>query len=319
MKLSAVLVSFNTKALTMQAISDLIANLDSVASSEIIVVDNHSNDGTVEAIQNTFPTVQVIQNRENVGFGKANNQAFEVCNGEYVLLLNTDAFVHDRCVDRLVSFLDKHPEVGVVAPRVLNADGSLQPSVYPFPSPVRCWIENLWLSRLVQTDFELRDWRSWSYDISQQVPWVIGACMLVRKSVIDSTGGFDEQFFMYSEETDWQLQIRKAGCEVWFLHSAEVTHLGGASGDVKSLASSTRRAFFDSLDYFIEKNHGLNGLLMFKAGMAVGSLLRLILWAFVAIVHVSKRELAVGKMRHYVWLMVRLLTGLGLQGRANHS
>jgi N-acetylglucosaminyl-diphospho-decaprenol L-rhamnosyltransferase len=307
-KVSAVLVSYNTKELTLKAISHLLRDSESQDSCELILVDNDSTDGTVVAVQSAYPDVQIIKNHENVGFGKANNQAFEVCSGEYVLLVNTDAFVHPGCSQGLTKYLDTHPDVAVVAPRVLNQDGSLQSSVHPFPTPLRCWIENLWMNPLVKNVFALRDWRSWKHDDTREVPWVIGACMLVRKSVIESVGGFDEQFFMYSEETDWQHRIRKAGWTIWFVHDAEVTHLGGASGGTESLSSRTRTAFFESLDYYVLKNHSWLGLLCFRAGMFVGSLLRVILWLVVLVFRQSQRTQARYKVSHYIWLIFRLLS-----------
>jgi GT2 family glycosyltransferase len=307
-KVSAVLVSYNTKELTLKAISCLLRDFESLDSWEVILLDNDSKDGTVTAVQDTYPSVQIIQNHDNVGFGKANNQAFEVCRGEYVLLLNTDAFVHSGCIQALKQFLDLHSDVAVVAPRVVNEDGSLQSSAHPFPTPLRCWIENLWLNPLVKNVFHLRDWRSWTHDDTREVPWVIGACMLVRKSVIESVGGFDERFFMYSEETDWQYRIRQAGWLIWFVHDAEVTHLGGASGGTESLSSRTRTAFFESLDYYVLKNHSWLGLLCFRTGMFVGSLLRVILWLVVLVLRQSQRTQARYKVSHYIWLLFRLLS-----------
>ena len=308
MKVSAVLVSYNTKALTLEAISHVLRDSEAQDSSEIILVDNNSQDGTVAAVQSAFPTVQIIQNHKNVGFGKANNQAFGVCNGEYVLLVNTDAFIHSGCIRALTEFLDRHPDVAVVAPRVVNKDGSLQASVHAFPTPLRCWIENLWLNPFVRNVFNLRDWRSWAHDETQEVPWVIGACMVVRKSIIDSVGGFDERFFMYSEETDWQYRIRKAGWKIWFVHESEVTHLGGASGGTESLSSRTRTSFFDSLDYFEHKNFGILGLMSVRAAMLVGSLLRLSAWSFMGLIYRTNRTIAGAKVQHYLWLIRYILT-----------
>jgi GT2 family glycosyltransferase len=301
-------VSYNTKALTLDAIGHVLRDFETLESCEVILVDNDSQDGTVAAVQSTYPIVQIIQNHENVGFGKANNQAFDLCRGEYVLLVNTDAFVHSGCSRLLTDFLDTHPDVAVVSPRILNKDRSLQASVHPFPTPLRCWIENLWLNPLVKNVFSLRDWRSWAHDETCEVPWVIGACMLVRKSVIDSTAGFDEHFFMYSEETDWQYRIRKAGWKIWYVHDAEVTHLGGASGGTESLSSRTRVAFFESLDYFERKNFGRLGAVSVRAAMLIGSLIRICLWSLTGIVVRSNQSIASSKVSHYFWLVKFILT-----------
>jgi GT2 family glycosyltransferase len=306
-KVSAVLVSYNTKELTLKAISCLSPDVCELESCEIFVVDNDSKDGTVDAVRSEYPTVNIIQNSQNLGFGAANNQAFEKCKGDYVLLVNTDAFVHSGCIIRLFDFLDKHSDVAVVAPRVLNSDGSIQASVHPFPTPLRCWIENLWLNPLVKNVFTLRDWRSWTHDETREVPWVIGACLLVRKTVIDTVGGFDERFFMYSEETDWQYRIRTAGWKIWFLHDAEVTHLGGASGGTEILNSKPRIAFFDSLNYFEQKNFGSIGALSVKAAMFAGGLLRICLWVIAGAFIKSKQPQAAYKVKHYVWLVRYIL------------
>lgn len=303
MKVSAVFVSYNTKVLTVEAISRVLRDFETLDSSEIILVDNDSQDGTVAAVQSAFPDVQIIQNHENVGFGKANNQAFALCQGEYVLLVNTDAFVDSGCTQVLIDFIDTHSDVAVVAPRIVNKDGSLQSSVHPFPTPLRCWIENLWLNPMFKNVFSLRDWRTWTHDDTLEVPWVIGACMLVRKSVIESTGGFDEHFFMYSEETDWQFRIRKAGWKIWFVHGAEVTHLGGGSGGTEILNSRPRIAFFESLNYFERKNFGLFGAFSVNVAMFVGSLLRICLWTIAGAVIKSKQPKAASKVQHYLWLV----------------
>lgn len=307
MKVSAVFVSYNTKALTLEAISHVLRDFETLDSSEIILVDNDSHDGTVSAVQSAYPAVQIIQNYENVGFGKANNQAFARCGGEYVLLVNTDAFVHSGCIRALTEFLNTHPDAAVVAPRVMNIDGSLQSSVHAFPTPLRCWIENLWLNPFVRNVFNLRDWRSWAHDETQEVPWVIGACMLVRKSVIESVGAFDERFFMYSEETDWQFRIRQAGWKIWFVHLAEVTHLGGASGGTESLNSKTRIAFFESLNYFEHKNFGLLGAFSVRIAMLIGSSIRLCLWTVTGLVFRSRQSMAFSKVSHYFWLIKFIL------------
>jgi GT2 family glycosyltransferase len=156
--------------------------------------------------------------------------------------------------------------------------------------------------------FPVRDWRSWTHAATRAVPGVIGAGMLVRKSVIESVGGFDEQFFMYSEETDWQYRIRQAGWLIWFVHDAEVTHLGGASGGTESLSSRTRTAFFESLDYFERKNFGVLGSISVRGAMLIGSLLRLGAWSCAGLIFRTKRTTAGAKIQHYMWLLRYILT-----------
>jgi GT2 family glycosyltransferase len=290
--LSAIIVSYNTRAMTLDCLRALEASLEGVAS-EIIVVDNASADGSVEAIREAFPRVQVIARTGNSGFGAANNEAMRMAKGEFFLLLNSDAFPEKPAIPALIEFIRSRPRAGVVGPRLLNADGSLQISCHPFPTPSFAWMENLWLAR---------GYRGWGHDSVRRVDFLVGACLLVRKEVYDQVGGFDEGFFMYSEEADWQRRMRDAGWEAIFLPDARVTHLGGASGAREEERIS--RHFFESLDYYERKHHGIGGLIAFRLAMTVGCALRTLLWTAISVVP-SRRELALAKARKHSRLCIR--------------
>jgi GT2 family glycosyltransferase len=302
---SVIIVSFNTRQMTLECLASLFADLGKMAA-EVIVVDNASSDGSVEAIRAGFPQVQVIASETNLGFGAANNAAMKKANGQQILLLNSDAFVRPGATKALVDYLDTHPDVGVVGPRLLNADDTLQPSCYPFPTPGRGWIENLWISALLPNHPRFGDYRRWAHDTDRNVAWVIGACMLIRCAVFEKVGGFDERFFMYSEEADWQWRIRAAGWKIAFTPSAVVVHLGGASGATDK--ARIHRHFFSSLDYYQRKHHGIRGLVMFRLAMVVGGMLRLLAWTGVFLLHPRKRDLARAKLKLLSWLCVRQST-----------
>jgi GT2 family glycosyltransferase len=302
---SVIIVSFNTRQTTLDCLAALFAGLGET-SAEVIVVDNASVDGSVEAIRAAFPKVDVIASDRNLGFGAANNLAMKRSVGRYILLLNSDAFIRPGAISSLVAYLDSHADVGVVGPRLLNADGTLQKSCYPFPTPGRGWIENLWISALFPNHPRLGDYRQWAHDTERDVAWVIGACMLVRREVFDRVGGFDERFFMYSEEADWQWRIRLAGWKVAFTPSAVVVHLGGASGATDK--ARIHRHFFTSLDYYQRKHHGLAGLILFRAAMVVGGMLRLVAWSGVFLLQPRRREVARTKVKLLSWLCVRQST-----------
>jgi GT2 family glycosyltransferase len=290
--LSVIIVSYNTRDMTLQCLDTLSCALEGI-SSEVIVVDNGSNDGSVESIRKSNAGTQVIENSGNIGFGAANNQGLEAAKGRFFLLLNSDAFPEPKAVHEMLSFLQRYPEAGVAGPRILNKNGSLQVSCYKFPSPSHAWKENLWLSR---------GYSDWPHDEVRAVEFVIGACMLVRREAYLDVGGFDEGFFMYSEEADWERRMRDRGWKVMFVPSARVTHLGGASGACEK--TSVTRHFFTSLDYYTRKHHGIIGLLAIRAAMIVGCSMRAILWSIASLLP-ARREVAAAKVRLHSWLVFR--------------
>jgi GT2 family glycosyltransferase len=304
--LSVIIISYNTRDMTLECLRVLEAELSaSSLSAEVWVVDNASSDGSVDAIGEAFPQVRVIANTANTGFGAANNQAMRQANGEYFLLLNSDAFPRPGALAALVEYSKQHPEAGVVGPRLLNADGSLQRSCWKFPSPARAWLENVGIVAAVPNHPVLGDYSRWEHDTQRNVDFVIGACMLLPRAVYERVGGFDERFFMYSEESDWQRRIHDAGWQVAFTPSAEVTHLGGASG--ASDKARINRYFFESLDRYERKHHGLAGLVSLRAAMALGCLVRAVAWSLLAAVP-RRRNAARAKARLNSWLFIRQTT-----------
>ena len=301
-ELSVIIVSYNTRQMTLDCLRTLFAKLAGL-SAEVIVVDNASSDGSVSAIRAQFPQVRVIENTLNCGFGAANNRAMAEAQGRFLLLLNSDAFPLPGALQVLTDYLRSHERVGAVGPRLLNVDGSLQRSCFRFPSPGRAWVENLWFSALLPNHPVVGDYRRWPHDTERDVDSVIGACMLIRHEVYRQIGGFDEQFFMYSEETDWQRRMRDHGWHIAFTPHAEVTHLGGASGAAE--APRVRKHFFDSLDYYERKHHGLAGLISLRLAMMVGCLLRALLWTLVMALVPSRRTAARSKAGLLTWLFFR--------------
>jgi GT2 family glycosyltransferase len=303
--ISIVLVSYNTRKMTLESLAAAYAELGNI-TAEVFVVDNASTDGSVAAIRDRFPLVKIIENSTNLGFGAANNLAMQSAAGKYILLLNTDAFLKPGALRALIDYLDASPQVAVVGPRLLNADGTLQVSCYPFPTPFRAWTENLWISKLAASGSALGDYRKWAHDQERQVDWVVGACMLVRREAYEQVGGFDERFFMYAEEADWQRRMRDAGWQIAFTPAAQVTHLGGASGAAEK--PRINRHFFESLDYYELKHHGLPGLLAVRLAMTIGCLGRAIGWAGVVLLMPRRRERAAAKVRLMSWLVLRQTT-----------
>lgn len=309
---SVVIISFNTRQMTLDCLRALDADLRAGATSaEVWVVDNASTDQSVAAVRSAYPEVRVIENDRNVGFGAANNQAMRRATGDFLLLLNSDAFVEPGTISALVRYLHDHPTAGAVGPRLLNVDGTLQRSCHTFPSPTRAWLENLGISYVLANHPTIGDYRRWGHDADRDVDFAIGACLLVRRSVYEQVGGFDEAFFMYSEETDWQRRIHAAGWSIAFTPSARVTHLGGGSGAANTAGPKqpwrVSDTFLKSLDYYERKHHGLLGLISFRAAMTVGALMRSAS-AGVMLAIPSRRRTAWDRFRKYADLARRQTT-----------
>jgi GT2 family glycosyltransferase len=204
--------------------------LESLRGLDAIVVDHGSTDGTLEAVRAGFPDVQVIE-QANTGYGAGLNAGFRASSPRYWLVINSDAWVVEDAVERLVAFADAHPDAAVVAPRLRNPDGTLQRSVRGFPTLWRLATEYFFLRKLAPRSPALNAFYAgdFDHDSARPVDWVMGSCFLVRRAATDAVGLFDEDFFLFSEETDWCYRFHQAGWTVWFTPEAEAVHVGGAT------------------------------------------------------------------------------------------
>src|ERR1041385_437718 len=218
-KISIIIVSWNTAQLLQNCLASILAN-PPTSPLEIWVVDNTSTDGSPKMVRERFPQVHLVENRENVGFARANNQALGQCTGKYVLLLNPDTLVASGALQALVDYLDQHPETGAVGARLLNPDGSLQISSHPRPTLSR----ELW--RLFHLDkispYAEYPKTKWETNRPQEVDVLMGACLLLRKEVLDQVGFLDEHYFIYSEEVDLCYRIQHTGWRIYWVPQAEV-------------------------------------------------------------------------------------------------
>jgi GT2 family glycosyltransferase len=211
-------------------------------------VDNASADGSAALVQAEFPAVRLIVNDENLGFARANNQGIRASSGRYVVLLNSDTTVPPGALAALVAFMDAHPTAGAVGPRLLRTDGTPQPYAFGGDPTLRYL-----LARGGNRLIFRRPLHDWATDAVQEVDWVSGACLMVRRAAIDQAGLLDENIFMYFEDNDWCLRIRQAGWRVIYNPQVAITHIGG-----QSLAQNptARRAYRESLRYFYAKHYG---------------------------------------------------------------
>lgn len=252
---SILIVSWNVRDLLVRCLESLPAGTAGL-TFETIVVDNASSDGTVEAVRMAFPAVQVIVNGENRGFTGGNNQALAIATGDYLFLLNPDTIVQPGAVTALHHYLLSQPEAGIAGPRLRYADGTTQPSRRRFPTVATLFTE----STIVQEYlpglglFERYYFADRPVDQPQQVDWIVGAAMFVRRAVYTQIGGMDEGFFMYSEELDWCRRAVAAGWQVAYEPAAEVIHYEGRSSEQVVAARHIR--FFSSRVRYAAKYHG---------------------------------------------------------------
>jgi GT2 family glycosyltransferase len=222
--------SVSVVVVTFNALPWVERSLESVHGHETIVVDHGSTDGTLELVRERFPNARLIQ-QENKGLGGGSNSGMRVASGDWFLLLNSDAWALEDAVERLVAVGERHPDAGIVGPRLLNTDGSLQRSVRGFPTLWRLATEYLFLRKLAPRSRILNAFygAGFDHDEEREAEFLMGACLLVRREAADTVGLFDEDFFMFSEETDWCYRFRQTGWKVIFSPEAEFVHVGGAT------------------------------------------------------------------------------------------
>lgn len=229
-KLSIVILCWNDKKVIDNCLRSIFEGTR-LTTFEVIVSDNGSTDASVGFIREAYPEVKIIENGENLGFAKGNNVGIRASQGELVLILNPDTIVHGNALDKFVEFADKHPEAGGFGCRVLNPDGSYEPSARPFPTVWRQWIAALYLrplgylSKMFLSDIYV----GWRGDTQREVDWQAGCCVMFRAELLKRLGGFDEQFFYHCEEVDLCRRVWQAGYPIIFTPEVEITHLAGQS------------------------------------------------------------------------------------------
>ena len=251
-KLSIAIVSWNTKDLLHKCLESITSAVDNI-SYEVIVVDNASYDGSAQMVSSNYPDVLLIENENNLGFAKANNQAFSVSTGEYFMLLNSDTICLQNSLSKLTKFMDLHTEIGVCGPLVLNEDKTLQYSWAAFPT-----ISSEISGRLNRRIDSIQDIPMSAEAVKLvgafRTDWVGGCAFVARRNAIDKVGLLDEKIFMYSEETDWCKRFKDAGFEIWIYPQSEIIHLGGKSSD--QAPKFAQQALSSSKIYYFKKHHG---------------------------------------------------------------
>jgi len=231
---SVVIVSYNTQEILRNCLDALFEHSKGVAM-EVFVVDNDSHDGSAAMVKNDFPSVMLITNHENLGFAAANNQAFALARGRYIILLNPDAYIRPLSLEHSIAFMDRTPMCGLCGGKIISPEGRLEPSARRFPSALS---KLLTMSGLRGTFahspiVNYHEFGGFAHDKPMEVDWVPGTFTIVRKKMLDEIGYFDERFYIYYEETDLCMRAKKAGWTIYFIPDAEVMHIGGASSKTR--------------------------------------------------------------------------------------
>ncbi len=273
MKLSIVIVSYNVRDYLENCLQSVSRALEGI-EGEVFVVDNHSDDDSVEAVRSQYPWVRLIENQENMGFSRANNIAIREARGEYVLLLNPDTIVEKSTLREVLRFMEEHPKAGGAGVMMHNADGSLAPeSRRALPTP--------WVSCLKMLGFTKRYYMSHlPWDQPGRIEVISGAFCFLRKKALDEVGLLDEDFFMYGEDIDLSFRLMKGGWENWYL-PYPITHFKG-----KSTQKSDYRyvhIFYNAMLIFFRKHYSHLSLfyalpvkmaIYFRAAIALTDILR---------------------------------------------
>jgi GT2 family glycosyltransferase len=254
-------------------------------SYEVWVIDNCSTDGSGEMICKDFPEVNLLENHENLGFARANNLAIEKSAGDFVMLLNPDTVIENDVIEEMLNFIKKSPDIGAVGPRLENPDGSLQESAYPEPSLIREFWRMFHLDRFHY--FAVYPMDRWPLNQARQVDVLMGACLLVRRKVIEQVGLLDETFFMYSEEVDFCTRIRNFGWRIFWLPHISVTHFGGQS--TQQISQEMFLQLYQAKIQYFRKHYSLFVVWLYKFVLLMAAMARLLLTPFAYLEKTSKK------------------------------
>jgi N-acetylglucosaminyl-diphospho-decaprenol L-rhamnosyltransferase len=282
---SIIILSWNTCSLLNECLNSIAKYTDGL-NVETIIIDNGSIDKSQEMVKSEFPNVHLVQNKENVGFSRGNNQGVTISRGQYLLLLNSDAMLKPNTLQILVSFAQAQPKLGMVGARLINPDGSFQASYTNFPN---LWQEFLILSRLGRL-FNGRWYPSHGEELKngpKKVDYVEGACMLFKREAYLEVDGLDESYFMYAEDVDLCYKLKQKEWQVWYHPMAEVIHYGGASS--KNRRTKKEGDLYQSRVRFFYKYYG----------NLAATCLKLMIYAFTTvkiITHGILRFISMGKL-----------------------
>lgn len=264
MKLSVIIVNYNVEHFLEQCLNSAYKALEKI-SGEIIVVDNNSVDSSIEMIKREFPHVVLIENKENTGFSKANNQGINISNGEYVLLLNPDTVVEEDTFEKVISFMDKHPDAGGLGVKMVDGKGHFLPeSKRGLPTPAAAFYKIFGISKLFPKSKQFGSYHLGYLDENKthEIEILSGAFMLMRKTALNKVGLLDETFFMYGEDIDLSYRIIKGGWKNYYFPKTKIIHYKGES--TKKSSVNYVFVFYNAMIIFAEKHFSKQNAKLFS-------------------------------------------------------
>lgn len=273
MDLSILIVNYNTCKLTLDCLQSVFASNTSY-TFEVIVIDNHSIDSSVESISVEYPQVTLIANDDNTGFAKANNQGMEIAKGRYILLLNSDTIIREDTLQTMILFMDENPTIGASGCKVILPDGTLDKACKRgFPTPSASFYYAFGLSRLFPDRPKYNQYQLGHLDPDQEYPvdCLVGAFMMVRRETMEQVGGLDETFFMYGEDIDWCYRIKQAGWGIYYYPRTTIIHYKG--GSARRRPTRIIYEFHRAMVVFHHKHYkdqyfwGINGVIYMGIGL----------------------------------------------------
>ena len=257
MKLSIVILNYNTRDLLYQTLSSIETHL----THEIIVVDNASTDGSAEMVAKDFPQVKLVLNQQNHGFAAGNNIGLNISKGDFVMLLNSDTKIINPALDLLIKHLENHPKIGIITPKLLLADGSIDLACHRgFPKIANSLAYFLKLEEKFPNSKIFAGYhQTWKdFETTHEVDAVSGAAMIIRGEVIDQIGHLDEQFFMYAEDIDFCYRAKQNGWQIVYFPEAKVMRFKcqtGNNSENKNLQTETKRHFYQTMKQYFAKHY----------------------------------------------------------------
>ncbi len=274
---SVCIVNWNTKYLLQQCVKSIREKTGGL-TYEIIIVDNNSQDDSIQMVKRDYPECVIIESKKNLGFAKGNNEAVKKASGKYILYLNPDTELITNAICGMYLFLEKNKDFGAVGCKLVGSDGQIQfTCARTFPTPFNQFSFLTMLDRLFPQSRRLStvEMNYWDHADSREVDCLSGACILARKEVIDTLNGFDEKFFMYAEDVDLCYRIRKESWKIYYLAEESIFHHEGASSKKKPNRHFSAIMQRTSNYYFFAKHFGHIKAFEFKAAVGAGSIIRL--------------------------------------------
>ncbi|MEI7811045.1 MAG: glycosyltransferase family 2 protein [Ignavibacteria bacterium] len=290
MVLSIVIINYNSKSVLINCLRSIVQSNFNF-KYEVFIIDNASSE-SIHELEKEFNLFRFIYNQANIGFAGANNIGIKKAAGKYILLLNPDTIVNRHSFQPMINYLDSNPDVGAAGCKIFNSAGEIERSVHSFPSIIKEFVHanefikpllsyNSKLGKVFASNKNLKAFESyWNYDTVKEVDHVTGACMMVKREVIDKAGLLDEAFFIYNEEVEWSLRFKHYGYKTVFLPESNIIHLFGYSTKQKVQKQAVNRLLVEryrGMLYFFQKHYGVIKLCLLRVIILEGFAVRLLL------------------------------------------